>query len=68
MLENPTSLKLPDKMLQMLALNITEPKHLWATADIKLLLEKILALSIFIPATHFCAEVVQNFHQGKNTS
>ena len=55
-------------MLQMLALNIFQPKHLWATVDIKLLLEKMLALSIFIPATHFCADVVQTFHQGKNTS
>ena len=55
-------------MLQMLALNIFQPKHLWATMDIKLLREKILALSIFIPATYFRADVVQIFHQGKKTS
>ena len=55
-------------MLQMLAVNICQPEHLWATMDMKLLREKILALSIFIPATHFCADVVQIFHQSKNTS
>lgn len=55
-------------MLQMLALNIFLPKHLWATVDIKLLLGKVLVSATFIPATHFCAEVVQTFRQSKHTN
>ena len=54
-------------MLQMLALNIFQPKHLWVTVDIKLLLEEIMALPTFIPVTYFCVEEVQTFYQDKST-
>lgn len=52
----------------MLALNIFQPKHLWATVDIKLVLEEIMALSTLIPVPYFCVEEVQTFYQDKNTS